>query len=91
MHFDPVFFNGTAAIEQAKGKNGICQRPISLLAIETRLPGCLGILADTDQCCLDLWVSVHYAPKILRRDVVLPKIRICDRDDKVVVWDVVFF
>jgi hypothetical protein len=52
---------------------------------EDALPGCLGVLADADQRRLDLRVSVHRAPEVLCRDVVLPKIRVGQCDDKVVI------
>jgi len=48
-------------------------------------PRCLRVLADTYQRRLDFRMPVHRAPEVFRRDVVLPKVRVCERDDKVVV------
>lgn len=61
------------------------QHPGLRAASRSVLPRCLRVLADTYQRRLDFWMPIHRAPEVFRRDVVLPKVRVCERDDKVVV------
>jgi hypothetical protein len=88
MHFDPDFFGGRQANRQASerpNRRECVRATLSRLSLSA-LPGSFGVLADTDQCRLDLRVSVHRASEVLSRDVVLPEIRVGQRDHKVVVW-----